>query len=398
MNEPEYEIKTISKSQPDKFIMLSKPSGAVSALWASTPALLSARRNFGSAVKPLLVYMPALEFGMITPDSKINDSPITAGDFRPQNIGGKYYGTVSVREAVTKSLNIPAIKIMDMTGVENACSVAKKLGLSLGDENLSAALGNTSLGISFLELSGAYQTAANGGKSATPRFIKSIKDRNGKIVYQDTSGKYNYAPTAVSENTAYLMTDMLLDVTRFGTGKKLSYLGIDIASKTGTTQRDSADTNTDITFVSYTPNDVLIAWKGNADMKPQNDLPKGTLGGASLGFTVREIHKHISDKNVHFKKPASIIAKEATASLLSTALAVDGKTENNDTSQIWFDTKSNQTYEIYKNDVLQEVITGKNERHYFKDKNPSKKNVYKVISLDNDNKIQSSEIVLPWYF
>jgi membrane peptidoglycan carboxypeptidase len=434
----------------DKFIMLSQPSGQVSALWTSAPTLLTARRNFGSAIKPLLVYAPALELGVVSPESKVDDSPLIDTDFRPQNMDRQYHGWVSVRDAVTSSMNIPAVKIMNTTTVEKSCEIANLLGLSLENENLSAALGNTSKGVSFAELAAGYQTIANGGKTSAPKFIKSIRDRNGKTIYFDTISKYNYTPQVIGEDTAYILTDMLLDVTRHGTGRKLSYLGIDIASKTGTTQRENADTNTDATFISYTPENVLVVWTGNVDMRPENDLPKGTVGG-SLGFAVREIHRNISKPNVHFKKPNSVtevkldnidykngdikIANEKTPDsethpalfsaryvpidistnyLAAVCPTVDGKIGDNNTPQIWFDALPHQTYEIYKNGTLQEVITHKSGRHLFTDKNPAQSNIYCVRACVGEFTADSSKITLrlpdknteqriekrtvPWYF
>lgn len=446
INEPEYALPG------EKFVMLATPNGQVSALWASTPTLLNARRNFGSAMKPLLVYAPALELGVIQPATKIDDSPLIDTSFNPRNPGGKYHGLVTARAALAQSLNVPAVKIMNATTIPKATEIANKFGLDLADENISMALGNTNKGVTFLELAGAYQTIANGGKYAPARFVRTIRDRNGNTIYFDTSSKYNYAPQAITADTAYLLTDMMLETTRTGTGRKLSYLKTDIASKTGTTERENAQTNTDATFVSFTPQNVLITWHGNATMKVADDLPRGINGGGKLGNVAKQIHATISDPAVHFTPPHSVqtvrldaldyqagdlrLASATTPEhetvtdlfaskylpteisqnyLVTTPPVIDGKLGDNDTPQIWFNTLKHQTYEIYKNDVLQEVISNKTGEYCFTDKSPKLHNVYRVdASLNGANPTSSNQITIrlteptrtkpverkkvPWYF
>ncbi len=438
----------------DKFIMLSSPNGQTSALWTSNPLLISAKRNFGSVMKPLLVYAPALELGIIQPESTIDDSPLIDSEFNPKNAGDKYNGKVSVRESLSRSLNIPAVKIMSATTVKKSTEIAKKFGLDLGEENLSASLGNTINGTSFFELATGYQTIANQGKYSPVRFIRSIRDRNGQIVYFDLTNKYNYSSQVITQDTAYLLTDMLLDTSKTGTGRKLSYLKTDIASKTGTTERTDANSNTDATFVSYTPNDVLVAWIGNSDMKPENDLPAGTVGGGKLGYAVKQVHSSISKPDIKFIRPSSIkeikldaldynkselnLASPLTPEeetvlglfaskyaptqvsqnyLITTPPEIDGKVGDNNVPIIWFNTLKHQSYEIYKNDRLQEVITGKNGQYIFTDKHPNKINTYRVNASINGDCIRiSNEIILysssnnnkevkqierkkiPWYF
>ena len=448
INEPEYHLAG------EKFVMLSAPNGQVSALWASTPTLLTAHRNFGSAMKPLLVYAPALELGIIQPETQIDDSPLIDTDFNPRNPGGKYHGLISARQALAKSLNVPAVKILNATTIEKATNIANRFGLNLENENASMALGNTSKGVTFLELAGGYQTIANGGKYSPARFIRTIRDRNGNTVYFDLTSKYNYAPQAITEDTAYLLTDMLLDTTRTGTGRKLSYLNTEIASKTGTTEREQAKTNTDATFVSYTPQNVLITWHGNATMKPSDDLPSGTNGGGRLGNVAKQIHAAISDPALHFARPSSVkeirldaldfqngdlkLASDQTPEyetvtalfaskyapttisanyLVTTLPTLDGKITDNNTPQIWFNVLKHQTYEIYKNDILQEVITNKTGEYVFMDKNPQPQNTYRVDTHINGTDPKSSNTVtirlpeqqgtkpkaverkkVPWYF
>ena len=426
MNEPEYALAG------EKFAMLSTTNGQVQALWASTPTLLNARRNFGSVLKPLLVYAPALELGVIQPATKIDDSPLIDTDFNPKNSDGNYHGLVSAREALVHSYNIPAVKILNATTIENATAIGNKLGLNLQDENLSMALGNTSNGTTFLELASGYQTIANQGKISPARFIRSIRDRNGHTVYFDLSNKYNYAPQAITPDTAYLLTDMLMETAQSGTARKLATLKMPIAAKTGTTERAGTDTNTDATLVSYTPENVLIVWHGNVTMKITDDLPHGATGGGRLANAAKQIHSVISRTDTTFPRPASVqaikldaldyqngmirLANAATPDyetkteifasryqpidvsenyLLTIPTQIDGKLTEQNAVQIWFDVLPHQTYEIYKNDVLQATIHHKTGTYTYTDKNPQATNVYVVsASLNGNTPALSNEITI----
>jgi membrane peptidoglycan carboxypeptidase len=433
INEPEYEIKTVSGSAADKFVALTNSNGSVTALWGNTPTLANARRNFGSVVKPLMVYAPAIELGVISPDTMIDDCPLLDGDFNPQNVDGKYHGLVSVRQSIEHSYNIPAVKVMNAVGIENCCDIAGWLGLSTENENLSAALGNTKNGTTFFELLSGYQTLANSGRMTAPKFVKAVRNRNGKIIYFDNTNKYNYRQQGINGDTAYLVTDMLRGVSSVGTGKKLKSLDFQIASKTGTTERANAKTNTDATFIAYTTDNVLLLWAGNADMKAENDLAKGTVGGGMLGFITRDIYKRITADGktpADFLRPKSVVERtidtddlkkgdiklanhntpkeqkktalfsarfmpEAVSSnyLSADAPTVDGQISDN-AAEIWFETAPHQVYGIYKNDTLQEVIANKKGKYHFIDKYPRELNTYKVTAQFNDVTADSNEIRL----
>ncbi|MDR1917698.1 MAG: hypothetical protein LBQ05_01795, partial [Christensenellaceae bacterium] len=363
----------------------------------------------------------------------VDDSPLIGGDFNPHNIDGVYHGRVSLRECVEQSYNVPAVKIMNSVGVENATEIANRLGLNLKNENLSSALGNTTNGVSFTELLSGYQTLANSGKATTPKFVKSIRDRSGKIIYFDNSDKYNYRPQAIGTDTAYIMTDILCGVSKVGTGKKLKSLPFQIASKTGTTERENAKTNTDATFISYTTDTVLLVWVGNADMKAENDLPKGTVGGGALGFITRDIYRELTGNNntpTNFTRPKNVVelridtddlsngdimvanpntpdantkkalfsarykpTEVSTNYLSAVAPKIDGQISNG-TGEIWFTARPHQIYEIYKNEVLQEVIANKNGEYRYIDKYPDGENAYTVTAKFADKSAVSNELKL----
>lgn len=429
MNQPEYKL------EGEKFALLSTSNGQVNALWTSNPTLLTARRNFGSAMKPLLVYAPALELGIIQPASLIDDAPLIDTDFNPKNSDGKYHGLVSARDALSHSYNVPAVKILNATTIPSATTIANKMGLHLQNENLSMALGNTNSGTTFLELAGGYQTIANQGKYTPARFIRAIRDRKGQTVYFDLTNKYNYAPQAIAPDTAYLLTDMLVETAQKGTARKLATLNTEIAAKTGTTERENANTNTDATLVSYTPENVLIVWHGNASMKPDEDLPHGANGGGRLANAAKQIHSVISNSEQHFVCPSTVktialdsldykngtlklanVATpeyETTPALFATRYQptaisenylttiptqIDGQLTDSSTAQIWFEVLPHQTYEIYKNNTLQAVIRNKNGTHVFNDKISEPVNTYQVTASLNGKDTQTSnkiELYIP---
>ncbi len=426
MNNPEYNLTG------EKFALLSAPNGQVKALWTSIPTLLNARRNFGSAMKPLLVYAPALELGIVQPATLIDDSPLIDAEFNPKNSDGKYHGMVSVRDAIMHSYNIPAVKVLQATTINNATNIANKMGFNLQDENLSMALGNTNTGTTFLELASGYQTIANQGKTAPARFVREIRDRKGQTVYFDLTNKYNYAPQAVAPDTAYLLTDMLVDTARKGTARKLATLNMEIAAKTGTTERENAETNTDATLVSYTPENVLLVWHGNASMKPEDDLPHGDNGGGRLANAAKQIHSVISNPDLHFSQPASVktigldsldykqgqikLANlatpeyETTKALFSTRYqpntvsenylitaptTLDGRLNDKNEAVLWFPVQPHQTYEIYKNSTLQSVIRNQSGIYTYTDKVPQAVNNYTVTaSINGDNPRESNAVEL----
>ncbi len=214
----------------------------------------------GSLIKPLLVYAPALEENLLSPATPILDEKIDYRGYSPENYGGVYHGYVSMREAVEKSLNVPAVKTLESLGIERAVGYTSRLHLPIdkNDYSLALSLGGMKNGFSLLDLSAAYATLANGGVFQPCGFISKIKI-NGNTVYK----KAETATRVFSEQTSYLMTDVLKTTAKAGTAKKLRSLPCEIAAKTGTVGTVSG--NTDAYALSYTQRDVASVWLGNAD-------------------------------------------------------------------------------------------------------------------------------------
>ena len=217
------------------------------------------RRLTGSLLKPLLVYAPALEENLISPATPLLDEKIDYSGYSPNNFDGKFHGYVSARECLAKSLNVPAVKLLDSLGAEKGAKYLEKLGLPVEKDDLSLAiaLGGMKNGYTFRDLLAAYAALPNGGTFAECGFISSVRI-DGKTVY-----KHVLKPQHVfSEETAYLTTDMLCTAAQTGTAKKLRSLPFQVAAKTGTA--GTANGNTDAYAVSYTTRDTIGVWLGNA--------------------------------------------------------------------------------------------------------------------------------------
>lgn len=402
LSNDDYKIKNISDGVSDNCIIAANLQGGIIALHTNNATLPYARRNFASALKPLVVFAPALELDVVTTSTKIVDEPYTAGDFHPKNHDGKFHGEVTVRESLIHSHNIPAVKILDYTRINKACDIASRLGLTLGEENLSLALGNASEGISFMELIGGYAALANGGLKTSPSFVKRIENANGKVVWEHT----NPYIRAISERTSFLVTDMLKDTVKVGTASKLSSLDFEIASKTGSAERDG--TNTDAINVSYTPNFVLMVWNGNASMKPENDLRKGTTGGGVTSFIARDIARELNKgRNSKFNVPDGVEdvkgkydianAKQVNAPL-KYALKVSSKIGETGAPTIKFDAHKDKVYHLHRKvngtTTLLEVIKRHEGLYVYIDSNAPKGKVidYWVTCKYDDSEIASDVI------
>ena len=228
-------------------------------VWYSTEGNL--RRQPGSAIKPLAVYAPAAEENLISPCTPILDEKTGFSGYTPSNYKDNYRGWVSVRQALADSLNIPAVKILDMLGTDVSAAYLQKLGLSLPEEDktLALALGGISHGYTPTEMAGAYAALADGGVYTQPAFIRKILSADGKTVYERSPQKRR----VFSESTAALISDMLRTAAKTGTAKKLATLPFEICAKTGTSGTEKG--NTDAWAISYTTAHTVSVWMGNAD-------------------------------------------------------------------------------------------------------------------------------------
>lgn len=265
-------------------------------------------RQPGSAIKPLSVYAPAIDLGLITPDSSVEDVPININGWQPKNYYNSYYGNMTIRRAVNLSSNIPAIKVLQKVTVEKSFEyMTEKLGFTTlidreerngkvyTDKTLpSLALGGLTDGVNLIEMCAAYATFPNNGTYIEPITYVEVRDNNDKIVLKNSQEEH----TAFKATTAYQMNQLLKGVVTSGTGVGAGISGIDTAGKTGTTDND-----TDRWFVGYTPYYVGAVWIGYDNSR---GLPSTSVNPAlSIWKKVMpKIHSELENKS--FDRPANM--------------------------------------------------------------------------------------------
>lgn len=202
----------------------------------------SAYRQPGSSIKPLTVYAPALEQG-IMPFFTLDDSPLSikVGNtiWQPKNYDGVYRGLIPMRTAVQYSINTYAVQLLDKVGIRYSFDFGNNMGLDLvdkpGTNDLALAplsLGGLTLGVTPMQMAAAYGAIGNSGVYIKPHLIVKIEDANGNLIY---SFKPEYK-RVMSEQTAWLMNNMLQTVVQAGTGTKAQVPGIPTCGKTGTSE------------------------------------------------------------------------------------------------------------------------------------------------------------------
>ncbi|MUT66782.1 transglycosylase domain-containing protein [Paenibacillus sp. NEAU-GSW1] len=227
-------------------------------------------RQPGSTMKTIAAYLPAIDKGLVQPASILDDAPMVLKDGQkgfhiPKNANNKYSGLVTAREALNRSLNLPALKVfLEDVQIKNAWEFARNLGITTlqpaDDTAQTGVIGGLSIGVSVEELTNAYGAIPNNGEFNDAYMIAKITDANGKAVYE-----HKAAPKQVfSEQTAFLVTDMLKTVisSSGGTAHALTsqfknYGKIPIAGKTGSTQSYG-----DVWFMGFSPDITLGVWAG----------------------------------------------------------------------------------------------------------------------------------------
>lgn len=226
-----------------------------------------AKRQPGSAFKPF-VYLAALEAGL-TPETVRQDQPIKFKNWAPKNYTQKYYGPVTLTQALAMSLNTVAARLAYEVGPKTVAKTAKRLGIeSELKPNLSLALGTSE--VTPLEIAGAYVPFSNGGYGVLPHIIRRIKTVDGKLLY---SRKGDGPGRVVDRRYVRQMNQMMAETLMTGTGKKAQLADYRPAGgKTGTSQDFR-----DAWFIGYTSNLTTAVWLGNDDNSPTKKATGGTL-------------------------------------------------------------------------------------------------------------------------
>ena len=209
----------------------------------------------GSTIKPILVYAPAIEKNMISPATKILDNKINISGYSPENSDKTYHGYISAKTALSKSYNIPAVKILNELGISEAKNFAKKLGITFeeSDNHLALALGGFEKGITPKTLCDAYSSFACGGKFSKSTYIKKIT-KNGKTIFESKPTETQ----VMSDSTAFMINDMLSECAKTGTAKRLNSLPFSVCSKTGTVGKANSTKNLLAYNIAYTPEHTIL--------------------------------------------------------------------------------------------------------------------------------------------
>lgn len=285
-----------------------------------------APRQPGSSMKPLGVYLPALDNGF-TAASVIDDIPHydSKGNLWPDNWYDGYRGLVNLRYSVEQSINVAAVKFLEKIGVNTSMDYLARLGVintenpsedtfvtkeeamergsGTFDENLSAlALGGMTKGITPLTMTGAYGAIANNGVYTEPIAYTKVTNNKGEVILENKPMKN----TVVTPQVSYLMTDILKGAVTNGTGRTAQIRrhnsGIPVAGKTGTTQNKA-----DAWFVGYTPYYVSGVWIGNDS--PAIKLTNGSKYAAYLWSEIMtQIHEGHKDKG--FSRPEGFVTRQ----------------------------------------------------------------------------------------
>ena len=279
-----------------------------------------AKRQPGSAFKPF-VYAAALENGF-TPSTLVLDAPFVAEQgeglktWKPENYGKKFYGPSTLRTGIEKSRNLMTVRVAQKVGFEEISKISNNFGIYNDiPELLSVSLGSAET--TLLQLTNAYCTFVNGGKKVKPIFIDRIQNRRGKTIFSGDEKKclrcaeISYLkedlPTIednrkqiISTESAYQITSMLEGAVKRGTGRKLRSLNLNLAGKTGTTNK-----NMDAWFLGFTSKLVIGVYVGFDEPKSLGKYETGAK--AALPIFKKFVKNVVKKKDSRpFKVPKGI--------------------------------------------------------------------------------------------
>lgn len=290
-----------------------------------------ARRQPGSAIKPISVYLPALDNGY-TAATTIDDLPYynEKGELKPRNWYSGYKGIQTLRRSVEQSINVNSVKTVEGIGFKTSMAYLEKMGIInkdnpekdnfvtreednvRNDENTAAlALGGMTKGLTPLELTAAFGAIANDGVFVEPIAFTKVLDRNGNLLIDNVPKE----TTVVSPQVAYIMKDILRSTVTNGLSSRARIANMAVAGKTGTTQ-DRAD----IWFVGFTPHYVSGLWIGNDS--PLISLNRDSTTAAMYWqYIMNRIHKDL-EKIPNFDRPDGLTSANicTQSGLLATPL------------------------------------------------------------------------------
>jgi penicillin-binding protein 1A len=270
------------------------------------------KKQPGSTIKPILDYGPAIEHLKWSTYEQIVDEKYTYSDGTPiRNWDNEYWGKMSIRRALEWSRNIPALKTLQEVGLERAQEFGTKLGLQFENPIYESDAIGGSLRVSPMDLAGAYSAFGNNGVYMKPHTVKKVVFPDERVIENTPEPQ-----VAMSDYTAFMITDMLKTVVRSGTGTAANVPGYHIAGKTGTTNFDEETKQKyniksggvpDIWFAGYSPNYTMAVWTGYSKTSSEHYIYGDQKNIAKQLFKVIMGGVHEGVDAVDFKKPDSVV-------------------------------------------------------------------------------------------
>lgn len=264
------------------------------------------KRQPGSAIKPVIAYAPAIEKLGYTPATLVLDEKEDFNGYVPKNFSDHYAGWVTLREALAKSLNLPAVRVLETLGVNTGKLYASQVGISFEkkDRGLTLALGGFTTGVSPLCLANSFTPFANGGYYSASSCITKIENGKGEVIYE----RPNTKTSVLSGRTAFLITSMLESAATTGTAKRVGVKGVPIAAKTGTA--GAGKDNKDAWTVAYNPEYTMCCWMGFDSTDENHCLTSNVTGGTFPALTLQKIFTaaYRDKKAPDFTQPSDIVA------------------------------------------------------------------------------------------
>lgn len=260
-------------------------------------------RQPGSTIKPLLSFGPAIEYEKWSTYHQVkDDKPYELGSgHQIRNWNRQYQGQVSIRTALKDSLNVPTIHTFMEVGPDRAKNFAENLGIEFADEHLAPndAIGGTRTTVTPLQLAGAFSAFGNEGIYTEPHAVTKVVFPDGSVVDLKPATE-----AVMADYTAYMVTDILKDVLKNGTGTRANIPNLPVAGKTGTTNVEGKSGANNSWFVGYTTNYSIGIWAGYS--KEHNRILSNTRIPQELfKNTMTEISQGIETPD--FKKPDSVV-------------------------------------------------------------------------------------------
>lgn len=295
-------LKEQTQSNLDSLSVVANSNGEILAYFANSAYNLhNLRRQPASTFKPFSVYLPCFKYNIFSPSTQILDEKIDYSGFSPKNADNTYHGYVSVRDAIAKSYNIPAVKALDYVGIKKSKEILSDFGFNISnsDLNLNLALGATQNGVRLIDLLSAYNTLSNLGTYHPISFVKSIKDESGNMIYSHE----DFSTRVANSDDCFLLTDCLKTTAKTGTAKRLNSLSLNVASKTGTASNEKG--NTDIYNIAYTTEHTMLTWIGNLK---DNVLPTNLHSSSQPTDINKDILSNIYSKHspADFQPPENV--------------------------------------------------------------------------------------------